>query len=428
MLWLSLSAAVVTATSQEYQQDARITDLTESERKEAAVTLTIILDIVLVIAIIGGLVRGARAGFVFTLGATIGAVVGAVAAVFFVPLVSGWVADPVWRPIAVLGMLLVLITAGLSLGEVIGHALRRGVVKSLRPLDRIAGFAAGGIVAVLVIALAGSTVTALGIPVVSSTTANSAVLRTIDRITPDPVARAIAALRGAVVDEGIPRIAEAFGSAGPIAPPSIDAGSAALTEAAQSVGRVTGTAYACGQLQSGTAFVIAPDRLLTNAHVVAGVTTPLVELPDGRAREGRIVYFDPQQDIAVIAIDDLGARVLPLAPSLQRGDVGAVQGYPFGGRFQSGGAEVVGVGAIAAEAIDGSGRAPRDSYTLAATVNPGNSGGPLLTLDGAVTGMVYAKAQLRDDIAYAHTMTELDPVIAQAPELSEPVGSGSCQR
>ena len=180
MLWLSLSAAVVTATSQEYQQDARITDLTESERKEAAVTLTIILDIVLVIAIIGGLVRGARAGFVFTLGATIGAVVGAVAAVFFVPLVSGWVADPVWRPIAVLGMLLVLITAGLSLGEVIGHALRRGVVKSLRPLDRIAGFAAGGIVAALVIALAGSTVTALGIPVVSSTTANSAVLRTID--------------------------------------------------------------------------------------------------------------------------------------------------------------------------------------------------------------------------------------------------------
>ncbi|RZS57619.1 colicin V production protein [Microcella putealis] len=390
-------------------------------------TLTIILDVVLIIAIIGGLVRGARAGFVFTLGATIGAVVGAVAAVFLVPLVSGWVPDPVWRPVAALGMLLVLITAGLSLGEVIGHALRRGVVKALRPLDRVAGFVAGGIVAILVMALAGSTVTALGIPVVSSSTANSAVLRTIDRLTPDPVARAIAALRGAVVDQGIPRIAEAFGSAGPVSPPAIDAGSAALTEAAASVGRVTGAAYACGQIQSGTAFVIGPDRLLTNAHVVAGVDTPLVELPGAGAREGRIVYFDPQQDIAVIAIDGLDARVLPTATTLERGDVGAVQGYPFGGRFQSGGAEVVAVGEIAAESIDGSSRASRDSYTLAATVNPGNSGGPVLTLDGAVAGMVYAKAQLRDDIGYAHTMAELDPVIAAAPTLSGSVESGSCR-
>lgn len=390
-------------------------------------TLTIILDVVLIIAIIGGLVRGARAGFVFTLGATIGAVVGAVAAVFLVPLVSGWVPDPVWRPVAALGMLLVLITAGLSLGEVIGHALRRGVVKALRPLDRVAGFVAGGIVAILVMALAGSTVTALGIPVVSSSTANSAVLRTIDRLTPDPVARAIAALRGAVVDQGIPRIAEAFGSAGPVSPPAIDAGSAALTEAAASVGRVTGAAYACGQIQSGTAFVIGPDRLLTNAHVVAGVDTPLVELPGAGAREGRIVYFDPQQDIAVIAIDGLDARVLPTATTLERGEVGAVQGYPFGGRFQSGGAEVVAVGEIAAESIDGSSRASRDSYTLAATVNPGNSGGPVLTLDGAVAGMVYAKAQLRDDIGYAHTMGELDPVIAAAPTLNDSVESGSCR-
>lgn len=390
-------------------------------------TLTIILDVVLIIAIVGGLVRGARAGFVFTLGATVGAVVGAVAAVLLVPLVSGWVPDPVWRPVAALGILFVLITAGLSLGEVIGHALRRGVVKSLRPLDRVAGLVAGGVVAVLVIALAGSTVTALGIPVISSTTANSAVLRTIDRLTPDPVARAIAALRGAVVDQGIPRIAEAFGTAGPVSPPAIDAGSAALTEAALSVGRVTGAAYACGQIQSGTAFVIGPDRLLTNAHVVAGVDTPLVELPGAGAREGRIVYFDPQQDIAVIAIDGLDARVLPTASTLERGDVGAVQGYPFGGRFQSSGAEVVSVGEISAESIDGSSRAQRDSYTLAATVNPGNSGGPLLTLDGAVAGMIYAKAQLRDDIGYAHTMAELDPVITAAPTLNDSVESGSCR-
>ena len=113
---------------------------------------------------------------------------------------------------------------------------------------------------------------------------------------------------------------------------------------------------------------------------------------------------------------------------LPQGSIGAVQGYPFGGPFVSGGAEVVAVGTIAVDAIDGSGQAPRDTYTLAADVNPGNSGGPVLSLDGDVVGMVFAKAQLRDDIGYAHTMAELDPVIDAAPSLSEPVASGSCSR
>lgn len=390
--------------------------------------LVIALDVLLVVAIVAGIVRGARAGFVVTVGVTIGAVAGAVAAALLLPLISAWVPDAAWRPAAVMIALVVLMAAGLSLGEVLGYALRRGVTKRLRPLDRVGGLIAGGLVATLVIAVAGSTVTALGIPVVSSSVASSTVLRSIERVTPAPVADGIAALRGVVIGEGIPRIAEALGSGVPAAPPAIDAGSPALTEAAESVARVTGAAYACGQVQTGTAFAIGPERLLTNAHVVAGVETPLVELPGRGGREGRVVYFDAQQDIAVIAVDELDAPPLAGAPSLERGDVGAVQGYPFGGRFRSGGAEVVAVGPIEVDAIDGGGSAPRESYTLAASVNPGNSGGPVLSLEGAVVGMVYAKSQLRNDIGYAHTMAELAPVIAVASELEGAVSTGSCER
>ena len=171
--------------------------------------------------------------------------------------------------------------------------------------------------------------------------------------------------------------------------------------------------------------MIADDRLLTNAHVVAGVTEPTVELPGVGGVAGRIVYFDAQQDVAVIAIDGLSTAPLALGETLPDGTV-AVQGYPFGGPFASTGAEIVDVSTIEASSIDGGSRAARESYTLAADVNPGNSGGPVLDLDGRVIGMVYARSATRDDVGYAHTMAELDDVIAAAPQLTDAVGSGRC--
>jgi S1-C subfamily serine protease len=86
------------------------------------------------------------------------------------------------------------------------------------------------------------------------------------------------------------------------------------------------------------------------------------------------------------------------------------------------------VGTITSAGIDGEGAYPRDTYTLAAEVNPGNSGGPVLALDGSVVGMIFAKAQNREGVGYAHTMAELDPVIAAAPQLTERVSTGSCSR
>lgn len=253
-------------------------------------------------------------------------------------------------------------------------------------------------------------------------------LRTIERFTPAPVASALGQIRGLVVSEGIPLITDALAPIAPPPPPEIDAQNPALRAAGERVARVTGSAYACGQVQSGSAFVIAPDRLLTNAHVVQGVEDATIELPGIGGRAGEIVYFDPQQDIAIIAVDGLGVSPLALGETAEPGTVGAVQGYPWGGPFVSGGAEVLDAGPIAAESIDGASRAPRDTYTLAADVNPGNSGGPVLSLEGAVIGMVYAKAAALEDVGYAHTMAELDPVIAIAPGLTEPVGTGACQR
>ena len=109
--------------------------------------------------------------------------------------------------------------------------------------------------------------------------------------------------------------------------------------------RITGSAYACGQNQTGSGFVIAPDRVLTNAHVVAGVTEPIVQAPDGEVVSGDIVYFDPVDDLAVIALDDLSTAPLSFAPTLPPGSDAVFAGYPFGGPFSMQPAGVVSVGA-----------------------------------------------------------------------------------
>ncbi|MCY1383528.1 Serine protease [compost metagenome] len=76
--------------------------------------------------------------------------------------------------------------------------------------------------------------------------------------------------------------------------------------------------------------------------------------------------------------------------------------------------------------IYGSNAAPEDVYRLAGDVQPGNSGGPLLTTEGQVAGVIFAKATSDADLGFAITMDDLGPVAAQAAGLSSPVSSGQC--
>jgi S1-C subfamily serine protease len=278
----------------------------------------------------------------------------------------------------------------------------------------------------LSLSLIGSSVAATGTPVISTALASSQVLRTIDAITPRPVAEALARVRSAVLDDGLPQLGALLDlDVQPSAPP-VALDDPVLAEAAASVARVSGIAHACGRGATGTGFVIAPDRVVTNAHVVAGVETPIVELPGRPAREGRIVYFDPIDDLALVAVDGLDARVLPIVAPLVPGTAAAIEGYPYGGPFTMVNAEVISAGLVPVPDIYEESLAPRDIYALAATVQPGNSGGPLLTAEGAVAGVVFARAEADADRGYAMTTTELDPVVAGASGWTDAVSSGRC--
>lgn len=387
------------------------------------------LDVILVVVLLAYIVYGFRHGLSRSLFVIVGVIGGVIAAYFLAPVIASWVPIPFLR----LGVTIVaavgLVVAGHALGSAIGRGVRKGVQQTpLSGIDRLLGAIVTGVVAALVASMLAFSVAQLGVPVLSRAIVGSTVLRVITNLTPDPVEAFLAQVRGAVTEGTLPVIQGAIGVDQPPQIPQIDTGSAALNAAAQSVVRITGNAYACGQSQTGTGFVVADDRVVTNAHVLAGVTEPVIEVPDGEVLSGRVVYFDPVDDLAVIAVPGLDAAVLGFSPTLAEGTDAAFEGYPYGGPFAAGGAEVLSVTTSRVQDIYGRDSAPREIYTLAADVREGNSGGPLLTLDGRVAGVIFARSGDTANVGYAMTMTELNPVAAQAPALSAQVGTGECIR
>jgi S1-C subfamily serine protease len=388
---------------------------------------SVVLDIILIVLLIASLGAGFRSGLIGSISGLLGLVVGAVAAYFVVPLVPTWVPAAEWRTPATIAAALILVIAGLTIGESIGRALRSRTPRKLRGIDRLFGAVVGVAAAAAVISMVAFSVSALGIPQLTAAIASSNVVRTIDSVTPVPVRSFLAQLRSTVVDDGLPVIADAFGGQSPTLPEA-QLDNAALDTAALSVLRITGNAVACGQSQSGSGFVIAPERVLTNAHVVAGVTDAVVEVPGAGALTGDVVYFDPIDDLAIIAVPGLAAAPLTLQGDLAVDSEAVSLGYPFGGPFDSGAARVMSVDSVLVADIYGQSPVPRSVYTLAADVQQGESGGPLLSIDGRVAGVIFAKAANTANVGYALAMSEVTPVVEQASGLSGAVDSGACIR
>jgi S1-C subfamily serine protease len=386
-----------------------------------------LLDLALILALLSYLIYGLRNGFLVTLGGIAGFAAGAVAAFFAVPLVSGYVDDSGWRLTAIVAAAVVLMALGHGLGTMIGRKIRGAVrISPLRAADRLLGGAVNVVVSALVMSMLAFSISALGVPFVSQQLAESKVIRFIDGLTPTPVKATMAQLRSTVIGNGIPTLLEGLAPGEPVPVPNASTDTPALNRAAESVLKIAGTAYECGQNQTGTGFVVSPGRVVTNAHVVAGVSQPVVEIPDGGAMPGRVVYFDTKHDLAVLAVDGLPSEPLALSPDLPNGSPAAFAGYPHGGPFQSKPATVQDISTVLVPDIYGNNSSPEDIYRLAGDVQPGNSGGPLLTTEGLVAGVIFAKATSDAEVGFAITMNDLTPVASQAPGLSAPVSSGQC--
>jgi S1-C subfamily serine protease len=386
----------------------------------------VLLDVLLIVLLIAWAVYGYRRGFALSIGGILGTIVGAILAFFAIPFVTSVVGTSGWRLPVVLFVVAGLVAAGLVFGTAIGRAIRSGVAKGpLGGIDRVFGAIVSVIATAIVISMLAFGIGSLGVPFVSDAITESRVVAAIDAITPVPVKGAEAQVRAIVGQEGIPRLLDSIGVGAPLPIPD-DGSTAAQQTAAHSVVKVTGNAYACGQNQTGSGFVVSPDRVITNAHVVAGVSEPVVVAPDGGSWTGHVVYFDPVNDLAVIAVSGMPTAALSIGSTLATGAKAVFDGYPLGGPFSSKPAAVEGVSTVRVPDVYGDDPAPREVYSLAADVEQGNSGGPLLNSAGQVTGVVFAKSSTTADLGFALTTSELAPVAAKAASLGSTVASGHC--
>lgn len=369
---------------------------------------------------------GVRQGLFVTLGTFVGFVLGAAAAFYATP----WVVEHVsshWYLLAGLGTVLACLVLGQTLGVTLGGAIRRASDKTpLRGLERLAGGALNALVATLVIVTVVLLVRPLGIPSITALTAESKVVTWMMQVTPPTVQDKVTEIRGRVVNAaGLPEISQLLYPEQEA--PSEALHNAALESSGQSVVQVVGAAAACNYVSEGSGFVVDGGLVVTNAHVVAGVQTPSMLGRDGEAATGDVIYYDAERDIAIISAPDLDLAPLAVDPGeVASGTTVAFMGYPGGGAFESRAATVQGLGYTQTiNAETGQTNPSRLVYQLAAQVEQGNSGGPVLTEDGDVAAMMFAKST-QSQTGYAVPASQIQQALAQVSADSPAVATGHC--
>jgi S1-C subfamily serine protease len=218
----------------------------------------------------------------------------------------------------------------------------------------------------------------------------------------------------------------------PSGPARTTSSDAALTPAVRGdvrgIVRVVGVAAACSVEQEGSGFVVAPDHVVTNAHVVQGLRSPRVQVGGtGNRYRAQVVLFDPGIDVALLDVPGLPAASLPASRApLPTGALVVAAGFPLGGPFTLTPGRVVTQATQAGPKVGTAPARPRPIYEISATVKPGNSGGPLLTPDGRVAGLVFARSTTPVRAGFAISAPAVLDAVNGALHATDPVPTGHC--
>ncbi len=391
-----------------------------------------LLDLILVVLVVAFAVAGYRQGFIigvlsfagFIGGGAIGALIG--------PSIARALVDGLAQQ-ALVAIIVVFVVAmvGQLLASGLGVAMRSRVTwRPATVVDSIGG-AVVSVISVLLIAwLIATAVAYAPFPLISRQVNSSAVLRGVDRIMPQSVSLMFGDFRSLLARGPYTQVFGALGAEGALrvaAPDPAVLQSAGLTSARPSIVKIEGTAPSCARRIEGSGFVVARHRVLTNAHVVAGVKpSPEVITTHGRTLHARVVLYDPLRDVAVLYVPGLHARPLSFTGPAQSGENAIVAGYPLNRSFTANAARIGGTEAARSPDIYQNTQVTREIYSIKAQVRPGNSGGPLLAPDGQVYGVVFAAAVSVKDTGYALTANEVKADVQAAKNKVAPVSTQGC--
>jgi S1-C subfamily serine protease len=388
--------------------------------------------------ILGALVMfawsGWRQGFIAGILSFVGFLGGGLVAAYIVPRVVNMFTTPsLWEAIIVAGVVLAAALLGQTLAGGLGRRLRGRITwRPAQAVDHVGGAALNVLALVVVLWIIASSIAFLPDAAFTRSIRESAVLTTVDRAVPDPARNLFAGIRNAFESSDFPRVFAGLGeAAGPevAAPDDRVLRRPAVRATWKSIARVSGSAPECSTEVTGSGFAIAPDYVMTNAHVVAGVSKPSVSIPGYiTSRSADVVYFDPALDVAVLHVDGLGAVPLEFANEVAAtGDPAVVAGFPGGGPLDASAARVRALIEARGEDIYGQAGVVRSVYSFRGSVIPGNSGGPLLSTDGQVYGVVFASGLGDPTTGYALTAEQVAPAVAASRAATVVLDTGSCR-
>jgi len=374
-----------------------------------------LIDILILIAAVVGLANGYRRGFWLSLaqyvGLVVGVLLGATAARYVLDYLQ--INNQSARPLGAVLVLVIGGSLGSSIGFAVGEPIRRNILRTgiHTSTDSVAGAALSAFAVLIMCWFLGLSFSRGPSPEIAQQIQRSVLLRSLDSIAPRPPAF-LASVQSVLAGVQFPPVFAGLEPNLPGAQPlptSVD--TPGVNRAAQTVVKVSSLGF--GGFVTGSGFPAGNGYVVTNAHVVSGTSSHTIITPANTTLRATVVYFDPERDVAVLYVPGYESAGLTFGPATA-GTQGAVIGYPGGGSERVVPAVVDGAVAAHGRDIYNQNFVTRQIFVMQASVHPGNSGGPLVDLQGRVLGMVFATSASDPNQAYALTDDEIASDIRDA--------------
>lgn len=382
------------------------------------------VDLLIVIFLIFAVARGIQAGWLQLFLSTTGFIVGLWAGSFIAKQVAVHLSGPLSKLIVILvidfGMALLLFAAG----EILAHRLKFHALKwNLGKANEAAGGLFEVFVTLLIVWLAASALVNVRSYDIGRAVRQSFIIRQLNVALPKPP-DVFAQLEKIISPNGFPNVFLGLEPQHTTVSPRNSVNNQAILTVEDSVLKIQGAG--CGGLVFGTGFVAAPDVVVTNAHVIVGITRPQV-VDKFKTYRATPIWFDPNLDIAVLRVKGLPDKPLSLSGKiLPDADAAAVLGFPGGGQLVVSDAAIIDHVQAIGRNIYNEGVVTREIYEIQANVQQGDSGGPLVAPDGSVAGVTFARSVSQDNVGYSLLINQVKPIISQTAKKTTAVSTGTC--
>jgi S1-C subfamily serine protease len=386
-----------------------------------------LLDWVLIVLVLLYAVSGYWQGFITGAFATVGLLIGGLIGVWLAPTALGDATPSILVSLAAVFIVIVCASLGQALFQVAGARIRDQITwQPVRALDAVGGAALSAVAALLVAWALGVALSGSGLKGITPMVRDSRILAEVNSLLPATAGSQLSAFNDVVGTTFFPRYLEPFAPERivPVPPgPRRLLTDPDVQRVADDVVRIRSDNQ-CSQGIEGSGFVYAPDRIMTNAHVVAGVSSPLVDV-NGSSVSGRVVYYNPDTDVAVIAVPTGTLRPMRFSQA-EAGDGVAILGYPQNGPYDVQPGRVRADQRLRSPDIYGHGTVIRDVLSLRGLIRPGNTGGPVVDSAGRVVGVVFAASVTSSDTGYALSSQQVAQAAAAGRIASRTVSTQGC--